>query len=167
MSRSKVTASAAPQRGPILLADDNPDDLSFSTRLVQKTGTHHPVMTFSDGGAVVDFLLLELSSQPRATLPRLLFLDLKMTGLGGFDFLEWKVAHSEFRELMVIVLSGSSERRDVELAKRLGANGFLTKHPGVATFGQIVQQAYGEPDLTGAYAESSTDDYTAPGSGHD
>lgn len=141
--------SSTVELAPILLADDDADDLFFSTRLIKLTGTRHPVVSFEDGTAVVDFLLRQRSCQPRERLPRLLFVDLKMPGLGGFSFLEWKAAHSQFRDMDVVVISGSDEMHDVMLAKRLGAQRFLTKRPGVATLARIVHRAYGEPYLYG------------------
>lgn len=149
LTPSSVCAPTSAELAPILLADDDADDLFFSTRLIKLTGTRHPVVSFEDGTAVVDFLLRQWSCQPRERLPRLLFVDLKMPGLGGFSFLEWKAAHSQFRDMDVVVISGSDEMHDVMLAKRLGAQRFLTKRPGVATLARIVHRAYGEPYLYG------------------
>lgn len=129
---------------PILVADDDPDDLFFAVRLLRKTGTSNPVITFDDGTGVVDYLSRAWLTPPadRSLLPRLLFLDLKMTGLGGFAFLEWLQDHRARAPLNVVVLSGSDEPEDVERAKKLGAKRYLAKYPTVATFRTIVLDAY-------------------------
>lgn len=129
---------------PILLADDDPDDLFFALRLIKRTGTKHPVTTFDDGAGVVDFLSRAwLShSEERHLLPRLLFLDLKMSGLGGFAFLEWARQRKELAPLNIIVLSGSDEPEDVDRAKQLGAKRYLAKYPTATTFKTIVQSIY-------------------------
>jgi CheY-like chemotaxis protein len=113
-------------------------------RLIKKTGTAHPVMTFDDGVGVVDYLSRAWLSQSaeRHLLPRLLFLDLKMAGLGGFAFLEWIREHRELAALHVVVLSGSDEPEDVARAKALGAKRYLAKHPSLATFTTIVQSVH-------------------------
>ena len=131
---------------PILVADDDPDDLFFAVRLIKRTGTLHPVITFDDGVGVVDYLSRAWLTQPedRHLLPRLLFLDLKMAGLGGFGFLEWVREHRAQLPLNVIVLSGSDEPDDIERAKRLGAKRYLVKYPSLPTFTTIVNDVHAE-----------------------
>ncbi len=135
------------QLSPILVADDDEDDLFFTVRLLKKTGIGHPIMTFDDGVGVVDYLSRAwLSKQGEDELrPRLLFLDLKMAGLGGFAFLEWVHEHRPLAALNIVVLSGSDEPEDVERAKKLGAKRYLRKHPSLATFTTIVQSVLAKP----------------------
>src|SRR5262245_19281657 len=136
---------------PILLVDDDADDRYFGTHLILHTGTQHPVFTFKEGGAVVDYLLREWSirTHARTNLPRLMFIDLKTPGMNGFGFLEWRASHSQFRHLAVAILSDSDEPGDIVRAKRLGAKRYLVKHPGMATFANLVFEAYGETSLCG------------------
>jgi CheY-like chemotaxis protein len=145
----RASAKAIPglSASPILVADDDPDDLFFAVRLIKKTGTLHPVITFDDGLGVVDYLSRAWLTRPedRHLLPRLLFLDLKMAGLGGFAFLEWVREHRAQLPLNVIVLSGSDEPSDIERAKRLGAKRYLVKYPSLATFTTIVNDVHAEP----------------------
>lgn len=131
---------------PILIADDDPDDLFFAARLIRKTGTQQPVITFNDGEGVVDYLSRAWLGGPggAAALPRLLFLDLKMSGLGGFAFLSWVREHRARAPFTVIVLSGSNEPEDVERAKKLGAKRYLAKFPSLATFSTIVRDIHAE-----------------------
>lgn len=149
---------------PILLVDDDADDRYFGTNLIHHTGTQHPVFTFKEGGAVVDYLLREWSIHPqaRADLPRLMFIDLKTPGMNGFGFLEWRATHSQFRHLAVVILSDSDEPGDIVRAKRLGAKRYLMKHPGISTFAQIVFSAYGEDALWGLAREHSDEAFYEP-----
>ena len=151
---------------PILVADDDADDLFFTVRLIKKTGTAHPVMTFDDGAGVVDYLSRAWLSQSaeRHLLPRLLFLDLKMAGLGGFAFLEWIREHRELAPLDVIVLSGSDEPEDVVRAKALGAKRYLAKHPSLATFTTIVQSVHAGSLATAVGSCHGGADFYAAGS---
>src|SRR4051812_81436 len=41
---------------PILVADDDEDDVFFIHRLIKKTGVKNPVKVFDDGSEVVNFL---------------------------------------------------------------------------------------------------------------
>src|SRR2546421_66277 len=74
---------------PILVADDDEDDVFFIQRLIKKTGVENPVKVFDDGSEVVNYLGgARLNAEGgRLRCPRLLFLDLNMRGLGGFGFL--------------------------------------------------------------------------------
>ena len=131
---------------PILVADDDPDDLFFAVRSIKKTGTRNPVIAFDDGVGVVDYLSRAWLTPPedRSLLPRLLFLDLKMSGLGGFAFLEWVREHPGRAPIKIIVLSGSDEPEDVERAKKLGAKRYLAKYPSVATFKTIIHDVHAD-----------------------
>lgn len=139
-----VDPSAAPAIAPILVADDDPDDRFFIRRLIAKTGTDHPVRTFDDGTEVVNFLGAIAAAGPdvRKRAPRLLFLDLKMTGLGGFGFLQWLREQKSALPMTVVVLSNSAEPADVAQAMALGAHRYLVKYPSVQTFSTIIRSVY-------------------------
>jgi CheY-like chemotaxis protein len=129
---------------PILVADDDEDDLFFVQRLIRKTGVKNPVRAFNDGTEVVNFLSrarLGGAHYHRKT-PLLLFLDLKMRGLGGFGFLEWARQHRELAPLTIVVLTGSSEPSDMARALELGAHRYLVKYPSAHTFDSIVRGVY-------------------------
>lgn len=128
---------------PILVADDDQDDVFFITRLIKKTGIENPVKTFSDGSEVVNYLGARLAcEQARKHMPSLLFLDLKMRGLGGFGFLEWARQQKGLQPLTIVVLSNSSETADMNRALELGAHRYLVKYPCVKTVTSIVRGVY-------------------------
>jgi CheY-like chemotaxis protein len=129
---------------PILVADDDPDDTFFIERLIKKTGVKNPVRTFDDGSEVVNFLGGARLSMPCGSTrcPRLLFLDLKMRGLGGFGFLEWARQRKELGPLTIVVLSNSNETEIVNHALALGAHRYLVKYPSTQTVNTIVRSVY-------------------------
>lgn len=128
---------------PILVADDDEDDVFFITRLIKKTGIENPVKTFSDGSEVVNYLGARLAcEQARKHMPALLFLDLKMRGLGGFGFLEWARQQKGLQPLTIVVLSNSNEKADVDRALELGAHRYLVKYPCVKTVTSIIRGVY-------------------------
>lgn len=140
---SAVIAVADPLP-PILVADDDEDDTYFIERLIKKTGVSNPVRTFDDGTEVVNFLGGSRLSTPagRMRCPRLLFLDLKMRGLGGFGFLEWARQQKDLGLLTIVVLSNSNESEIVAKALALGAHRYLVKYPCVQTINTIVRSVY-------------------------
>jgi two-component system, chemotaxis family, chemotaxis protein CheY len=57
----------------------------------------------------------------------LVFLDLHMPQMDGLEFLKQLRAKPEYANLPVIVLSSDAEQSQVEVARRLGANSYITK----------------------------------------
>jgi CheY-like chemotaxis protein len=128
---------------PILVADDDPDDVFFVQRLIRKTGVRNRVLTFDDGSEVVNFLgSLARAASSGKHEPLLLFLDLRMAGLGGFGFLEWARQQKQITPLKIVVLSNSNEPDDVTRALALGAHRYLVKYPSLQTFTTIVRSVY-------------------------
>jgi len=116
-----------PER-PILIADDDEDDLFFTTRALRKAGVLAPILTCANGVETVA-LLREHLKGPRAGLPRAIFLDFKMPQMSGFETLKWIRSQERLADVSVIMLSGSKEVRDTQLAESLGADGYLVKCP--------------------------------------
>lgn len=134
-----------PALPPILVADDDADDTFFIHRAIKKTGVKNPVRLFDDGSEVVNFLggVRRLSAGARHRPPLLLFLDLKMSGLGGFGFLGWaRDHHKELSPLTIVVLSHTSDTEAMNRALDLGAHRYLVKYPSVRTFDSIVRSVY-------------------------
>lgn len=129
---------ASPIR-PIVIADDDADDLFFARRSLQKAGAGEEIVTCADGRQVVS--LLEKFAATKQAAPRVIFLDVKMPKLNGFETLKWIRAHASFKAVPVVMLSGSKEARDVELARTLGANDYLVKYPEPAEFSRVLATA--------------------------
>lgn len=128
---------------PILVADDDADDLFFIERLIKKTGVKNPIKTFNDGSEVVNYLGARLASpDPNHHRPGLLFLDLRMAGLGGFGFLQWAREQKGVLPLTMVVLSNSSRPADMAQALALGAHRYLVKYPCVQTMTTIVRSVH-------------------------
>jgi CheY-like chemotaxis protein len=125
-----------PDPRPIVVADDDVDDLFFARRSLQKAGITTPVITCADGVEVVE--LLKALSQENKPLPPLVFLDIKMPNLDGFQTLKWIREQKYLEKIRVVMLSGSNEARDVALARSLGADDYLVKYPTPADFSRIV-----------------------------
>lgn len=128
-----------PPSGPIILADDDADDLYFARRSLQKAGASGEILTCADGREVV--ALLERISTGAHAAPRIVFLDVKMPGLNGFETLKWIREHAWFKTVPVVMLSGSREARDVEMARSLGADDYLVKYPETAELSRVLASA--------------------------
>lgn len=137
-------SGAASPRRVILLADDDPNDIFLTRRLLGKAGVDHEIVSCCDGEEVVAYLQ-RAGPDPASAPPRpsVLFLDLKMPKLDGFAVLRWVRNQPAWRALPVIMLSGSEEPRDIRRANELGATAYLTKHPAPEVFAQLLARHAG------------------------
>lgn len=105
-----------------LLADDDRDDAELFGEALSSID---PPVTFehvADGQAVFKFL----SDESRKN-PDVIFLDLNMPEMSGWQCLAKLKNDMYYREIPVIMYSTSTNPRDREIARELGAIGFVTK----------------------------------------
>ena len=88
-------------------------------------GIESPLLRFRDGSELVAFVEKN-ATPPEGAEPLLLFVDLAMPIMNGFDVLEWVRTHAPNR-FLPIVLSGSRREEDLKKAYSLGANEYLVK----------------------------------------
>lgn len=123
--RHATPCPPAPNSVRILLVEDSEDDLFFFKRSLTQTGIEAHLVHQPDGHTAVAYL--ERVCVGQEPLPDLMFLDLKMPALSGFEVLEWIAQHRFARPLHVAVLSGSEQPGDVERALSLGATAYFVK----------------------------------------
>jgi CheY-like chemotaxis protein len=110
----------------VLLVEDSEDDAFFFERTLQKSGLTCSLHRANNGAEAVDFLQ-NASLKNSEAFPQMMFLDLKMPVLNGFEVLDW-LRHQTFaNHVRVIVLSGSEHQHDKDRAAELGAMDYLVK----------------------------------------
>lgn len=129
--------SAAKQH-PILLVEDDDNDVLLIKRAFRKAKMANPVDVVTDGEAAIAYLSREPPYENRP-IPELVLLDLKLPRKTGHEVLQWIREQPRFRYLPVVVLSSSRERIDVERAYALGANSYLVKPPTFEALIEMVQ----------------------------
>lgn len=127
---------------PILIADDDPNDLFLVRRRLQKAGIKHPIVTFQDGEELVNFLREANvgNGEKSGPVSSLVFVDIKMPRMDGFDVLRWIRRQRAFKDLPVVVLSGSDEPRDIRRAQELGATHYLVKLPSAEELRRTIER---------------------------
>ncbi len=116
----------SPEKHPVLLAEDNLDDIIITQRMWKKANIKNRLHVVMDGEEALDFLFKrrDYADSPEISL---VLLDLSLPRTDGFEVLG-KIRKSKILErLPVLILSGSV--RDVEMnrANDLGCDGFLVK----------------------------------------
>ncbi|BEL06289.1 response regulator [Actinoplanes sichuanensis] len=111
--------------GKILLIDDSPDDVALTLRALNKNNITNAVDIASDGEEAIRYLF-PADGQPD-TLPALVLLDLNMPKVSGLEVLRHIRDDPRTRYLPVVVLTTSTEERDIVNTYDLGANSFVRK----------------------------------------
>jgi two-component system, response regulator len=114
---------------PVLIADDSEADIFFLLRAFESAGVQNPIFVTRSGHDTMGFLKGERPFNNRELFPqpRIVFLDLYMPGINGFDILRWKQFQPEYARTLFVALSNSSRIKDISTAYDLGANTFLSK----------------------------------------
>lgn len=114
---------------PILLIEDNPDDEALTLRAFGKNAVNHPVIVARDGVEAIDYLFGAGAegSSGRNPMPVVILLDLKLPRIDGLEVLRRIRADESTALLPVVVLTTSSEPRDIQQAYQLGANSYIRK----------------------------------------
>ncbi len=119
----------AQQKQTILLIEDEENDVIFMKMALAKAGLVEGLQVAQDGGEAIDYLSGNGAFADRGLfpLPALVLLDLKLPRVMGMDVLRWIRARPEFDMMLVIVLTSSQQRADVQTACALRANSYLVK----------------------------------------
>ena len=137
----KSSVRTLKQNGTILLVEDDQDDIFIFKRALVAANVLNPVVVLSNGQAVIDYLSHqgEYSSLEKNPLPFVIFLDLKLPYLDGFEVLTWIRQQPQLNSVVVVVLSGSDESRDHKKAYELGARSYLLKPPGAQDIREFME----------------------------
>ena len=114
---------------PILLVEDNSDDVLFMQRAARRAEIVNPITVAPHGIAAIDYLSgnSQFADRSKHPLPCLVLLDLKLPYKSGLEVLEWIRSEKSLKKLPVVMLTTSAENADVERAYELGTNGYLVK----------------------------------------
>lgn len=103
----------------ILLVDDDPDDIFLHQLVIQESGIATKIAIAENGEVAWQYF--SCLENPDFKKPDIIFLDINMPRIDGFEFLELYVTLSEGfrRDIKVVVLSTSSNPFDVQRANAI------------------------------------------------
>ena len=111
----------------ILVAEDDPNDQFFVQRELTKLAFPVQVRFANDGEETIAYLSALDKSDCQFPKPDVMFVDLKMPRLNGFEVLEWLRNNGLCERILTVVVSSSSLQEDIDKAYDLGANAYLVK----------------------------------------
>lgn len=125
---------------PLLVVDDDDNDALIFTRRIKDAGVRNPVVRFRHGGDAFVFLN-QFCSETKTTVARpcVMFLDVNMPSLSGFDVLAWARQQPALSGMKIIMLSGATEPWDAKIAAKLGADEYVRKFPELEQLTELLR----------------------------
>jgi CheY-like chemotaxis protein len=128
--------SEVPLLKPILIADDDADDVFLTQWVLQQLGIENPIVTVEDGQDAIDFLSGCIHA---GRTPCVALLDLKMPKRNGFSVLEWIQSQPALAGIRCIVLAGSDLTEDRRRAGELDAFAYFVKYDTCSELPQLLR----------------------------
>src|SRR5437763_811957 len=114
----------------ILLVEDEASDAALVVRAFDKAGMNSKMIRLSNGDEAIRYLRGDPPYHERAAfpLPSVILLDIKLPRRSGFEVIQWVRGQlAPLNRIMIVMLTSSRLRGDVNRAYELGANSYLTK----------------------------------------
>jgi CheY-like chemotaxis protein len=112
----------------ILIIDDDEDDREVLESALREVSHITSYKVARDGEQAFEVL------RDNETGPEVIFLDLNMPAMGGFEFLKRLKTNVTDSDIPVIIYTTSSLQKDIDTALKYGAAHFITKQN---TFGEL------------------------------
>jgi CheY-like chemotaxis protein len=126
----------------ILVIEDSPEDYETTTRVLRKSGLANPILRCSDGDEALDYLFQRgyYHDPERSPRPSVILLDLNLPGTDGRDVLTEIKNDSLLKLIPVVVLTTSSDERDIATCYQAGANSYMKKPVDLGGFVAAIQR---------------------------
>jgi DNA-binding response OmpR family regulator len=112
----------------ILLVEDNEDDLELTTDALRKHNLANELEIARDGAEALDYIFCNGKWKTRKNgNPAVILLDLKLPKISGLEVLKKIRETDQTKMIPVVILTSSSEERDIIEGYRLGTNAYVVK----------------------------------------
>jgi CheY-like chemotaxis protein len=126
----------------ILVVEDSPEDFEATTRVLRKSGLANPIYRCCDGDEALDFLFQRgaYGGPHRPSRPSVILLDLNLPGTDGREVLAEIKNDAHLKLIPVVVLTTSSDERDIAMCYQAGANSYMKKPVDLGGFVSAIQR---------------------------
>jgi len=113
----------------ILLVEDNPNDVELALRALKKHNLANKVHVAKDGAEALEYIFGTGSYAGRDVnnKPKVVFLDLKLPKVDGLEVLRRIKSDERTKVIPIVVLTSSTEERDIIESYQLGVNSYIVK----------------------------------------
>ncbi|CAD6525616.1 response regulator [Paraburkholderia sabiae] len=113
---------------PILLVEDNVNDIELTLIALEKTRLANPVVSIRDGAEALDYLRREGQyAERKDENPAVILLDKKLPKIDGHEVLKAVRADDKLKRIPVVMLTSSREEKDLLRSYDLGVNAYVVK----------------------------------------
>lgn len=126
----------------ILLVEDNPKDVELTRRALEKANISNGIKVVEDGVEALEFFFGKDGKSGCAgeECPVVVLLDLKLPKVDGLEVLRRLRTEEKTKRIPVVVLTSSSEEKDIIASYDLGANSFVRKPVKFSEFAEAIRQ---------------------------
>jgi CheY-like chemotaxis protein len=134
--------SETPRDVEILLIEDNAEDAELTMRALAKQNLANRLVWLKNGALGLDFIFARGAYANRGSVeaPRLILLDLSLPKVSGLEVLQQIKADPRTRKTPVVVLSSSTQDKDILSTYDLGGNSYVSKPVQFEEFARVVTQ---------------------------
>lgn len=122
---------------PILLVEDNPDDVLITKRAFSKGKIKNKLYIVNNGIEALKFLNRD-EDYENVPIPSLIMLDINMPMMNGFEVLKEIKKNEKLKRIPIIMLTTSERDKDIDMAYSLGANNYIVKPVSFQKFIDVV-----------------------------
>jgi two-component system response regulator len=126
----------------ILLVEDSSSDEELTLRALRKSNIANRVVVARDGAEALDYLFAQgaFAERDPGEVPQVVLLDLNLPKIGGLEVLRRIRADERTKLLPVVILTSSSEDKDLLVGYASGANSYVVKPVDFTQFAEAVRQ---------------------------
>jgi two-component system response regulator len=125
----------------ILLVEDNASDIALTQRALSKSHVGNEIVIVEDGREALDYLFGAgvYKGRDLQEMPALVLLDIKLPKVDGFEVLKRIRSDPRTRRLAVVMLTSSSEEKDIGSSYDLGVNSYIRKPVDFVQFTEAME----------------------------
>lgn len=132
---NRPTLKTNRESAPVVIIDDNLDDLELLYRLLVKAGVRNPITKFQCATTAFEFL----KKIGAPDLSRAVITDGEMPGTDGFALIRSLRALPQFSAARLIMVSGTDRPQAGQRALEAGAGAFIQKFPSAERLTRALQ----------------------------
>jgi two-component system response regulator len=124
----------------ILMVEDNPNDEMLALHAFKRNKIANKVYVVRDGAEALEFIFCTGAYAERTVEnPKVILLDLKLPLVDGIEVLRQVRRHPRTQTVPVVMLTSSSEERDVVETYKLGVNSYIVKPVDFEQFNEVAR----------------------------
>ena len=110
------------------MVEDDPKDVELTLTALEEYNLANEVIVTRDGEEALDYLYCRGNHATRSgNRPAVMLLDLKLPKVDGLEVLRQVKSDENLKMIPVVVLTSSSEEKDMVASYKLGVNAYVVK----------------------------------------